>query len=245
MTLSRDALRRPRAGGYAQAHYEELLKGWRRRVLPRLRLVIWPLIAASFIGFALPRPWGWGIGFLGGCLYGFWLNLRDAVPRHIEQWRDGAEGERWTERELRPLEKSGWHVAHDLEGTFGNVDHIVVGRAGVFLLDSKNWFGEVSVQGGIATITPRDNPDAAWAATGLARRMRGASRANKEALQSLTGVRTWIQPVVVVWAPFEEQHVLSDGIAFVAGEVLREWLLEQPTKLDTDSVSALGKAIGS
>jgi len=64
---------------------------------------------------------------------------------------------------------------------------LVVGPAGVFLLDSKNWFGDVTVADGVATVTPRDNPDAAWSETGLARRMRGMSAGNKEALKVADG----------------------------------------------------------
>jgi hypothetical protein len=243
MTLIRLPIRRPRAGRYAQARYEELRRTWRKRVLGRIRLVVWPLIAVSFLGAALPEPWGWFAGFLGGCCYIIWLVARDAVPHHIGRWLDGAEGERRTEKQLRPLEFRGWHVAHDLQGRFGNVDHLVVGPAGVFLLDSKTWSGVVTVESGAATVTPRDNPDASWTATGLGRKMRGASVRNKEALQRLTGVRTWIQPVVVVWAPFPARHVVSDGIAYVAGDALRSWLLDQPAKLDDERTARVARVI--
>ena len=64
------------------------------------------------------------LGFTAGVSYGFWLYVRDAVPRHIERWQDGAEGERWIERELAPLEARGWTVSHDLQGPFGNIDHL-------------------------------------------------------------------------------------------------------------------------
>lgn len=244
MISIRPPLRRPRAGRYAKARYEELRGNWRRRVLPRFRMVVWPIIALSFAGAFLPGRWGWGLGFLGGCAYGFWLYVRDAVPRHIERWLDGAEGERWTEKQLLRLEKQGWRVAHDLQGKYGNVDHLVVGPAGVFLLDSKNWFGDVTVADGVATVTPRDNPDAAWSETGLARRMRGMSAGNKEALQSLTGVRTWIQAVVVVWAPFPQKAVVSNDIAYVSGDALAEWLLSRDKKLDSTKVEQLARGIG-
>jgi len=139
--------------------------------------------------------------------------------------------------------KVGWHVAHDLEGKYGNVDHFLVGPAGVFLLDSKNWAGAVTVANGVATVTPRDNPEAAWTAVGLAKRMRGASVGNKEALQATSGVRTWVHPVVVVWAPFAQRHVISDGIAYVAGDILAAWLSEQPIRLSPAAVSRLGAGV--
>lgn len=237
--------RQPRAGRYAQAQYEELKARWRQRVLKPFRLVLWPLIALSAVGLLLPSSWSWTFGFVGGASYGFWLYVRDAVPPHIERWLEGAEGERMTERALEPLERQGWSVAHDLQGRYGNIDHLVVGPAGVFLLDSKKWSGEVTVTDGVATITPIDNPDAAWSATGVARAMRAASAANKAALEALTGVKAWTQPVVVIWAPFAQQSVRGDGVVYVHGDHLAEWLVAQPSRLDQTKAGRIAEAIGS
>ena len=237
--------RRPRAGRSAQARYETLRDGWRRRVLPRMRIVIWPLIAITLLGTRLPPPWAWATGCACGALLSMWLWVRDAVPRHIEQWQDGAEGERRTEKVLRPLEREGWLVEHDLAGLYGNIDHLVVSEAGVFVLDSKRWFGEVTVDGGTPTITPRDNPDAAWTPTGLARRMRGLGVRQKDAIERLTGVRTWVQSVVVIWAPFEQQVVECDRVVYVHGDCLAEWLKARPRHLPISTVDRIRQKVGT
>jgi hypothetical protein len=245
VTNSVNLLRRPRAGRRAEERYRKLRRTWRRRVLWRFRLVVWPLMALSAMGIVLPGKWGWFGGFLGGACYVFWLTVRDAVPTHIERWLDGAQGEKWTEKRLRPLERDGWVVAHDLEAKFGNVDHFVVGPAGVFLLDSKNWFGVVSVADGVATVTPRDNPDAAWSWPRLPGAMKRASFQNKEAIEHLTGVRVFVHPVVVIWAPFEQEHVLSNGVNYVAGDFLETWLRSLPTRLDTSRVNQVSRLLSA
>jgi hypothetical protein len=245
VTLSINMPRRARAGRRAERRYRELRGRWRRRVLWRFRLVVWPVMALSLLGAALPSHWRWLAGFLGGASYAFWLHLRDAVPQHIERWLDGANGERWTEKELRKLERAGWVVAHDLEARWGNVDHFLVGPGGVFLLDSKNWFGEVTVEGGVATVTPRDNPDAAWSWPRLTNGLKAASAKNKEAIQRLTGVRTWVQPVVVVWAPFAQGVVASNGVVFVAGEALADWLVAQPQRLDALQTEKVARIVSA
>jgi len=177
--------------------------------------------------------------------YGFWLYLRDAVPTHIERWLEGAQGEKWTEKRLRPLERDGWVVAHDLDAKFGNVDHFVVGPAGVYLLDSKNWSGVVSVADGVATVTPRDNPDAAWSSPRLPAAMKRASFQNKEAIEHLTGVRVFVHPVVVIWAPFEQEHVLSNGVNYVAGDFLETWLRSLPTRLDRSRIDQVSRLLAA
>jgi hypothetical protein len=58
-------------------------------------------------------------------------------------WRRGAAGERRTARLLEPLERHGWVVLHDLSvpGSRANLDHLVIGPGGVFVIDSKQYRG--------------------------------------------------------------------------------------------------------
>ena len=58
-------------------------------------------------------------------------------------WRRGAAGERRTARLLDPLERHGWAVLHDLAvpGSRANIDHLVIGPGGVFVIDSKQYRG--------------------------------------------------------------------------------------------------------
>ncbi len=64
----------------------------------------------------------------------------------------GAEGERATATALATLPADAWTVLHDLKWpgrTYANIDHIVVGPPGVFVIDSKNWSGTVAVRNGV------------------------------------------------------------------------------------------------
>ena len=65
-------------------------------------------------------------------------------------WRRGAHGERRTARLLAPLERHGYQVFHDLaiSGSAANVDHLVVGPTGVFVIDSKCYRGHLHSSAG-------------------------------------------------------------------------------------------------
>ncbi len=65
------------------------------------------------------------------------------------KWRRGAEGERRTAQLLAPLRHLGWTVLHDrrIPGSAANIDHLVIGPSGVWLVDSKSWRGRVKVLG--------------------------------------------------------------------------------------------------
>jgi hypothetical protein len=94
---------------------------------PRLGLVI---------GLAAATAAGWG--------------LRFQPSPDANAWRRGAVGERRTARLLGPLERHGWAVLHDLAvpGSAANIDHLVIGPGGVFVIDSKLYRGRLQLDGG-------------------------------------------------------------------------------------------------
>lgn len=59
----------------------------------------------------------------------------------------GAEGEERIAKLLDSLPRNIWNVAHDLPFHRFNVDHLVFGRGGIFLVETKNWTGRIEVLG--------------------------------------------------------------------------------------------------
>lgn len=53
--------------------------------------------------------------------------------------KQGIEGEKAVGQFLERLRESGYQVFHDLIGTGFNVDHVVIGPAGVFTVETKTW----------------------------------------------------------------------------------------------------------
>jgi hypothetical protein len=127
------------AGLYAQRRYLRGLKNYRHRLGPYLVAFMGPLVFAGVAGYVIEGhyvAWLWGAVF--GTAVGASLALWDSPPAYIENWKIGAEGERKTEHALAPLDRSRWVVRHDVANHRGNYDHVLVGRAGVFMLDTKN-----------------------------------------------------------------------------------------------------------
>ncbi|HET7550233.1 MAG TPA: nuclease-related domain-containing protein [Gemmatimonadaceae bacterium] len=67
-------------------------------------------------------------------------------PQSTRAWARGAEGERELAKALEGVE--GIHVLHDrrVEGTRGNIDHLIVGAAGVFVVDAKLYKGLIRIR---------------------------------------------------------------------------------------------------
>lgn len=70
----------------------------------------------------------------------------DAIDRQRLSWRKGAVGEALVAGILEGLPDE-FVVVNDVSKRFGNIDHIVVGPTGVYVLDAKNWRGTVSAKG--------------------------------------------------------------------------------------------------
>ncbi len=65
--------------------------------------------------------------------------------RRVESFFKGARGEERVAGLLETL-PAGWHVFHDFEAGGYHVDHVVVGPAGVYSVETKNWRGRVTVE---------------------------------------------------------------------------------------------------
>jgi Nuclease-related domain len=125
-------------------------------------------------------------------------------------------------------------VWHDIARPGGyNFDHVVVGPPGIFLLDTKNYLGEASIQDGELRVKWLEDPDDGWTRKGLTNRMRGASFELKRWIETTTGARHWVQPVVVLWQSFPERIVevsSPSSVYFVHGDELVSWLRMRPAQ---------------
>jgi hypothetical protein len=230
-------------GQFAEERFRARRRAWLRRIWWAL-----PLGALSEIGlFAglgavfAPRHmsffWGLGIG-VGVTMAAI---LADSPPHHIERWRQGADGEKATARALRRLTRNGWVVVHDLDRRRGNIDHVLVGPPGIFLLDSKDLFGAVSVTGGRLSVRWREDPGDGYENRSMAPRIRVAAIELERALRD-GGIRQHrVQPVVVLWARFEQRSIMSGEVAWVRGKDLAKVLEQRPAQLspaELDEVAA-------
>lgn len=200
----------------------------------------WLVASAGAAGFAAWSLSAGGIaarllagmaGVFVGVLFVVW-----SLGGHVSafRWWIGAEGERETAKEIERLDQE-WHCEHDLEHEHGNWDHVLVGPAGVFLLDSKTLNG-----------TAAAGDDALRSGRLLYRgsAFRGGAWQIKSALELRLGVPApWVQAVVVVWGEFPQARHKERDVVYVRGDELRPWLLDLPPRLNAPSRAALVTAL--
>jgi hypothetical protein len=148
-----------------------------------------------------------------------------------------------TAKALNPLRGRGWFIRHDVAGKYGNLDHVVVGPGGVYLLDTKNLGGTISVKDGALAVHFQLSPIDDYVYTGLPRAMGGAARGLRDRLQEELGWIVDVYPVVVIHGVFPQRVVSVGRLTYVAVEELAEWLDDQPHRLAAQDQPAVARAV--
>jgi hypothetical protein len=128
---------------YRRRRAEELA-GWTRSLAWRAPLVAAAGAVVQVLAAQVGLPRAGLLGLAAAALVGWRLRFRPS--EQARTWRRGAHGERRTARLLDRLTRDGFVVFHDLAvpgNTSANVDHLVIGPSGVFVIDSKQWTGSV------------------------------------------------------------------------------------------------------
>lgn len=129
------------------------------------------------------------------------LEKAERLQRSAALWERGADGEQATAAALDALPKDTWTVFHDIRWPgrkYANVDHVVVGPPGIFVVDSKNWTGSITITDNVLRQNGRSRETA----------VAGAA----EAALAVAG----LTPVVI------PQHV-QPVVCFVRDETLTGW----------------------
>ena len=158
--------------------------------------------------------------------------LADAVEK-------GNHGERVVAELLDVLDGAGWCVLHDRykPGSTANLDHVVVGPPGLFVIDAKNWKS-----------TPLRLDERGMSLRGYRKdeELRGAADCARVVLQRAIGAH-YDLPAAGVLAFVQEMGLKSPvehhGVWILQSEHLLAWLTSQDAKLDRATVQRVGATL--
>jgi hypothetical protein len=224
-----------RPGGSAQDRWREMRAAewaaWTRTLPWRVAAILGIGAAGGLLGSLLGPRLGLALGVLVALAAGWGLRFRPSPDARA--WRRGAVGERRTARLLAGLERHGWAVLHDLAvaGSRANLDHLVIGPAGVFVIDSKQYCGRLRL----------DPSGRLWHGRyPLAPTLRAVSFEADQAALVLTDPDVVVVPIVAVHgAQVPWGKVVMDGVPVVAARRLPSMLRQLPTVLGPERVAGL------
>lgn len=227
------------AGASSQAEYQRRLAAHRELVRRRRPWLLGLGAAITLVGLAFvgSEPLvGWMLLILA---VGLVINILFTVPNHITSWSTGAAGEVRTAQFLEPLRSEGFRVLHDrrIPGSRANIDHIVIGPPGIFVVETKSFGGSLKVRGNEVYVAGRRR-------TGMIEEAKREALAVQVALaMELETVGLPVVPVICVHrASLPWLGAAAGGVRIVSGKELIKRLRKAEARLDPDTVRWLAQA---
>jgi len=205
------------------------------------------VVRSSVTGLTLTPAGGSLLSVALGLL--MWLVARvtfrrmDVLDKEREHWGKGAAGEKSVAHTLSKL-PDGFRVVNDLATPTGNLDHVVIGPTGVFVIETKNWRGIIGADGkGELTW----NGEAATTAhvSRLVRRMMGT----RDRVRILApGMDPYFKAVMVFTSAWVNAAFGTTGCAHcIRDDRLLDYILDTKfnEKLSPEEVNAVAHAFAS
>jgi hypothetical protein len=84
-----------------------------------------------------PAPWLFSVCALGALAYGGY-RIRDVMPQ-LKALKLASDGEKAVGQYLERLREQGYRVFHDVVVPGFNIDHVLIGPAGIFTIETKTY----------------------------------------------------------------------------------------------------------
>ena len=214
-------------GRSALTHYRRRraaeLAAWTPSLTWRVPLVAAAGLVAGALAAQAGLPQAGLASLTVAALVGWRLRFRPS--NQARAWQRGAAGERHTARLLDRLGRDGYVSFHDLAmpDSPANLDHLVLGPSGVFVIDSKQWTGQVH----------QSSDELIWHNHYRLDRTLATLRWQADTLGRLLGVA--VAPLVCVHgAHIQHGGLRAQGVAIVPATLLRSALGYDQVLSDTD-----------
>lgn len=196
--------------------------------------VIWTLSIPRFIKLGLP--------FMVVLVTILWLvtnNLEGIGNHFIKRAKDaerGVKAEELVGEKLNTI--TGYTCYHDIVFDGFNIDHLLIGPGGVFVIETKSHKGKITNQGDSLFLngkSPGKNfLNQAWSQTYQI----------KEILKQQTGKEWPVKPVLCFSDAFVEVRGSVKGISILNVKYLNTFISKQKTILSADDISRITSSIG-
>ena len=163
------------------------------------------------------------------------------LQRQIKNLKQGLHGEKIVGQQLEHLRIHGYRVFHDLIGSGFNIDHILVGPAGVFSIETKTWSrnkGDKIRTDGKSVwqnqIEANPNPiNQAKAQAGWPYRL----------IKEITDLNAFVQPVILFPGWWVEEKIIESQPLVLNPDRLEVYLKQFPKRLEQKDIGLISNRL--
>jgi hypothetical protein len=148
-------------------------------------------------------------------------------------WRRGAAGEEKVARQLGKLGPE-WRVLHSIPvgQNETDIDHVVIGPAGVFTLNTKNHLGKrVTVYEYAIYVSGTKQP--------YLSKSRAEGKRSSKILSTACGFEVMVMPVVVIMASELVFKSSPNDVNVVGRRKIADWIGRRPSQLSPDQIESI------
>lgn len=165
--------------------------------------------------------------------------------RRIRFYRMGLDGERATGEELNQLMKHGYRIYHDMPGDTFNIDHIVIGPAGVFAVETK-YRQKVMGNGKNGAVVRRENGTLRFPThvdTTSILQARAQAQWLEEMLTKSVGRCVPVQPVVALPGWFIENGPHDGTVLVINPKNPEKFFVRRPNLMDNQLIQQVSHQV--
>lgn len=227
-------------GAFAQARSERERRRHRHMLGALLPMLVAFFCLLGFGAYLAALPYlGLAAGIPGMlvCLAGMVAVFH--LPPEALYWDRGARGERRTAGALQPLMQSGFVLLYGrlMPDGRGDIDAIAIGPTGVWVVETKNLSGDVSIVNG--TLFVKDRPRQAM----VEQVYREAFAVQQIVGELLAPAHTMVTPTLCIQgARLPWLHHSVGGVRVVSGGKVRDLISQGPALLDPETVQKVAQA---
>jgi hypothetical protein len=221
-------------GGSPQAVHEQLwAQGRRRRLQTRGVLAAVGLVAGTW----LVAPWAGVLAALAIAAVDTAIRWRERAASSV--WRKGQRGERRTSRLLRLLEWRGHHVVHGrLAPGHGQLDHLLIGPAGVLLIENRAVSPDTDITAHRDTLYVNER-----SGSKLATELRDKASATAALLAERLGEEVEVEVVGVVYGgTLRRGGVTAEGVTLLRAYELLPWIRRRGVRAGPAEITSVADA---
>jgi len=148
-------------------------------------------------------------------------------------WRRGADGEEEVAKQLNKLGDS-WRILHGVPvGSNGtDIDHVLIGPAGVFTLNTKNHLGKrVTVYEYVIYVSGTKQPYLA--------KSRAEGKRSSKILSGACGFEVTVNPMIVIMASEIVFKGSPNDVKVIGRREVAEWIGRQNPRLSPEQVESI------
>ncbi len=219
-------------------------------VVPWILAVVLVLVLAVFelmkwVFKSPPSPIIPGIIAVVVCGVAAW-KIRKALPV-MRNYKLGRDGERIVGEHLERLREQGYRVFHDIPGNGFNVDHVLVGPAGVFAVETKTFRKPAKGSQGIRYDGKTLTKDGELMSLRPIEQAHDSARDVFKIIERTTKKRFWVRPVVLFpgWCVHPLPQGMSKEIWLLNPKNISSFIEQENVRLTDSDIALIAESISA